>query len=133
MNRAPAFETYSPACPASSPALSIEAGDPPAVLPCAGIRRGKLAASLEQFVAQVMTAAEHLVEAMAREEPEAGQQSEYVAVSVPQNVPMPRCILSNTEPYLHGDWRREPYLPRCAPAAPHGGTHCAAGCCALAS
>lgn len=65
-------------------------------------------------MAQVLAAAGNLVEAMAREESEAGQQSEFVAVSVPQNVPMPRCILSNTEPYLHGDWRREPYLPRCA-------------------
>ena len=60
-----------------------------------------------------MIAAERLLEAMAGEEPETGQQSEYVSVSIPQNVPMPRCILSNTEPYLHGDWRREPYLPRC--------------------
>lgn len=78
----------------------------------AGMRRGKLVASLEQFVTHVMRAAESLIEAMGREEPDGGQRSEYVAVSVPQNVPMPRCILSNTEPYMHGDWRREPYLPR---------------------
>ena len=86
---------------------------------CAGIRRGKLAASLEQFVSQVTSAAESLLEAMAREEPDAAQQSEYVAVSVPQSVPMPRCILANTEPYMHGDWRREPYLPRYSAVQPH--------------
>jgi len=67
---------------------------------------------MDQFVIQVVGAIENLVEHMAKEDPEEGQKSELVAVTVPQSVPMPRAILANTEPYMHGDWRKEPYLPR---------------------
>ena len=67
---------------------------------------------MDQFVTQVVGAIENLVEYMAKEDPEEGQKSELVAVTVPQSVPMPRAILANTEPYMHGDWRKEPYLPR---------------------
>ena len=67
---------------------------------------------MDQFVTQVVGAIENLVEHMAKEDPEEGQKSELVAVTVPHSVPMPRAILANTEPYMHGDWRKEPYLPR---------------------
>ena len=67
---------------------------------------------MDQYVTQVVGSVENLVEHMAKEEPEEGQKSELVAVTVPQTVPMPRSILANTEPYMHGDWRKEPYLPR---------------------
>ena len=69
---------------------------------------------MDQYVLHVAGAIESLVEHMAREEPEDGQKSELVAVTVPQTVPMPRAILANTEPYMHGEWRKEPYLPRSA-------------------
>ncbi len=67
---------------------------------------------MDQFVTQVVGAVENLVEHMTKEDPEEGQKPELVAVTVPQTVPMPRAILANTEPYMHGDWRKEPYLPR---------------------
>ena len=67
---------------------------------------------MDQYVIQILGAVESLVEHMVREEPEEAQKPELVAVTVPQSVPMPRSILANTEPYMHGDWRKEPYLPR---------------------
>ena len=67
---------------------------------------------MDQYVIHILGAVESLVEHMIREEPEEAQMPDLVAVTVPQSVPMPRCILANSEPYMHGDWRKEPYLPR---------------------
>ena len=79
---------------------------------------------MDHFVIQVLGAVESLVEHMLREEPEDTQKSELVAVTVPQSVPMPRSILANTEPYMHGDWRKEPYLPRLFSAWWQSGQQC---------
>ena len=29
---------------------------------------------------------------------------------------LPESIQANREPYLQGDWRKQPYIPRCTPS-----------------
>ena len=44
--------------------------------------------------------------------------TDHVAVSVTAaDVTLPASIQANREPYMQGDWRKEPYAPRCRHSA----------------
>ncbi len=83
-------------------------------------RHSKLVAKADALATTVAAAVEALV--LAARGPQAlgpGKEDGAAAALPPRPAPvrqikLPESILANREPYLQGDWRKEPYIPRCS-------------------
>ncbi len=103
----------------------------------AGVRRSKMVALAEQYLKAVKGAAQSLLEtltpgtvlwpvsaapaprrvsgaAAAKKEAAAAAAAAAAAEAgtIQQSGVLPPSILANREPFLHGDWRRQPYVAR---------------------
>jgi len=104
----------------------------------AGVRRSKMVALAEQYLKAVKGAAQSLLETLTpgtvlwpvlaapaprRVSGAAAAQKEAAAAggaapaaaeagTIQQSGVLPPSILANREPFLHGDWRRQPYVAR---------------------
>jgi fucose 4-O-acetylase-like acetyltransferase len=76
-------------------------------------RRSKLLAIAETFAVAVITAIEGIVSAARTSGSNPGTQgSSQRPVRQVYSGALPHSIVANREPYMQGDWRREPYIPR---------------------
>lgn len=108
----------------------------------AGVRRTKMVALAEQYLKAVQSASQGLLEALtpgavlrplsaasgptrpaavsaaARRAAAAAEAEDAAeAGTIQQSGLLPKSILANREPYRHGEWRRQPFVPRWA--VPH--------------
>ena len=79
------------------------------------LRRGKLIAMADAFSATVNRAVEDASAEALGAEAAAAAAAEAAAAAAAAASVLPDSILANREPYLQGDWRKEPYIPRRAP------------------
>ncbi|KAK9830947.1 hypothetical protein WJX81_000882 [Elliptochloris bilobata] len=83
-----------------------------AAAPGVELRRGKLIAMADAFSAAIGRAMEDAAaEALGAEAAAAAAAAAEAAAAAAVAV-LPESILANREPYLQGDWRKEPYIPR---------------------
>lgn len=71
-------------------------------------------ASAELFASVVVGAVESVVSGSTK--PAQGAKSEPQKREGLAGGPLPDSILANREPYYQGEWRKQPYVPRCSAA-----------------
>ncbi len=107
------------------------AAEAAAASPGLDLRRGKLLAMADAFAGAVGRALEAAAADVLGAEAAAAAAAEAAAAAAAAAVVvrLPESILANREPYLQGDWRKEPYIPRRAMGLGQGRepTHAAGG------
>jgi len=90
------------------------AAEAAAASPGLDLRRGKLLAMADAFAGAVGRALEAAAADVLGAEAAAAAAAEAAAAAAAAAVVvrLPESILANREPYLQGDWRKEPYIPR---------------------
>ena len=91
------------------------AAEAAAASPGLDLRRGKLLAMADAFAGAVGRALEAAAADVLGAEAAAAAAAEAAAAAAAAAavvVRLPESILANREPYLQGDWRKEPYIPR---------------------
>lgn len=83
------------------------------VLQESGVRRGKVLAAADQYAQLINGAIETIVEQSINTKSLMKSTDSSVQPTVRQ-IPLPPSIIGNTEPFRHGDWRKEPYSRRSA-------------------
>ena len=76
-----------------------------------GVRRGKVLAAADQYAQLINGAIETIVEQSLSTKSNM-KPSESHAQPVARHIALPPSIIANTEPFRHGDWRKEPYTRR---------------------
>ena len=78
-----------------------------------GVRRGKVLAAADQYAQLINGAIETIVDqsVSSKHLAKSNDSSSQPAV---RHIPLPPSIIANTEPFRHGDWRKEPYTTRSA-------------------
>ncbi len=85
-----------------------------ALAPGVAVRRGKLLAMADAFASAVGRAVEDAAAEALGAEAAAAAAAAADAAALAAAATLPESILANREPYLQGDWRKEPYIPRWA-------------------
>lgn len=78
-----------------------------------GVRRGKVLAAADQYAQLINGAIETIVEQSFSSKHLAKSTGSGSQPAV-RHIPLPPSIIANTEPFRHGDWRKEPYPTRSA-------------------
>lgn len=83
------------------------------ILQESGVRRGKVLAAADQYAQLINGAIETIVE-QSFSSKHLAKRTDSSSQPAVRHVPLPPSIIANTEPFRHGDWRKEPYPTRSA-------------------
>lgn len=92
------------------------------------VRRGKVLAAADQYAQLINGAIETIVE-QSFSSKHLAKSTDSSSQPVVRHIPLPPSIIANTEPFRHGDWRKEPYPTRSTNSlGSHSLCRCSKGC-----
>ena len=78
-----------------------------------GVRRGKVLAAADQYAQLINGAIETIVD-QSFSSKHIAKSTDSSSQPAVRHIALPPSIIANTEPFRHGDWRKEPYPTRSA-------------------